>query len=158
MLIFNFHLVKKKSGAGLKLSTLMNIGKKKILSLEGPETCVETSGRLIQACCRCYLVSTVINIKQNCRQINISTFFFITGYLNVLVNSQWRTRWCQVKNGKLWFFQDKGKSKVSQQPVPLEGCMVLPDPSPEHLYSFRIQMDKEELATLEVILISYLVG
>lgn len=63
-----------------------------------------------------------------------------------------------IKNGKLWFYQDKGKSKVAQQPVPLEGCMVLPDPSPEHLYSFRIQMDGEELAILEVILISYLVG
>ncbi|TSK14748.1 Actin filament-associated protein 1-like 2 [Bagarius yarrelli] len=106
--------VKRKSGAGLKLSNLINIGKKKISSLECPEKCVETSG-----------------------------------YLNVLVNSQWRTRWCLIKNGKLWFYADKGKSKVSQQPVPLEGCMVLPDPSPEHLYSFRIQMDGEELATLE---------
>ncbi|XP_047673463.1 actin filament-associated protein 1-like 2 isoform X3 [Tachysurus fulvidraco] len=106
--------VKKKSGTGLKLSNLMNIGKKKISSLEGPEKCVDTSG-----------------------------------YLNVLVNSQWRTRWCLIKNGKLWFYQDKGKSKVSQQPVALEGCMVLPDPSPEHLYSFRIQLDGEELATLE---------
>ncbi|XP_026770782.3 actin filament-associated protein 1-like 2 [Pangasianodon hypophthalmus] len=106
--------VKKKSGAGLKLSNLMNIGKKKISSLESPEKCVETSG-----------------------------------YLNVLLNSQWRTRWCLIKNGKLWFYQDKGKSKVAQQPVPLEGCMVLPDSSPEHLYSFRIQMDGEELAILE---------
>ncbi|XP_060795910.1 actin filament-associated protein 1-like 2 [Neoarius graeffei] len=106
--------VKKKSGPGLKLSNLMNIGKKKISFLEGPEKCVETSG-----------------------------------YLNVFVNSHWRTRWCMIKNGKLWFYQDKGKSKVAQQPVPLEGCMVLPDPSPEHLYSFRIQMDGEELAILE---------
>ncbi|XP_072522865.1 actin filament-associated protein 1-like 2 [Salminus brasiliensis] len=106
--------VKKKYGAGLKLSNLMNIGKKKISSLESPEKCMDTSG-----------------------------------YLNVLVNSQWRTRWCLIKNGQLWFYQDKGKSKVAQQPVPLEGCMVLPDPSPEHLYSFRIQMDGEELAILE---------
>ncbi|XP_028845029.1 actin filament-associated protein 1-like 2 isoform X2 [Denticeps clupeoides] len=72
-----------------------------------------------------------------------------SGYLNVLVNSQWRTRWCNIKNGQLWFFQDKGKTKMAQQPVLLEGCMVLPDPSPEHLYSFRIQMEGEELATLE---------
>ncbi len=28
--------------------------------------------------------------------------------------------------------------------------MVLPDPNPEHLYSFRIQIDGEELAALEV--------
>lgn len=48
MLIFNFLLVKKKSSTGLKLSNLMNIGKKKILSLEGPETRVETSGRYVQ--------------------------------------------------------------------------------------------------------------
>ena len=74
----------------------------------------------------------------------------LSGYLNVLVNSHWRSHWCLIKNGQLWFYQDKGKTKVAQQPVPLEGCMVLPDPSPEHLYSFRIQMDGAQLATLEV--------
>ncbi|XP_045078423.1 actin filament-associated protein 1-like 2 isoform X2 [Coregonus clupeaformis] len=72
-----------------------------------------------------------------------------SGYLNVLVNSQWRSRWCLIKNGQLGFYQDKGKTKVAQQPVPLEGCMVLPNPSPEHLYSFRIEMDGVQLATLE---------
>lgn len=36
--------VKKKYGAGLKFSNLMNIGKKKTSSLEGPEKCVDTSG------------------------------------------------------------------------------------------------------------------
>lgn len=39
---------------------------------------------------------------------------------------------------------------MAQQPVSLEGCVVVPDPSPEHLYSFRIQMDGDELAILEV--------
>ncbi|KAM8729180.1 actin filament-associated protein 1-like 2 isoform 1-T1 [Acanthopagrus schlegelii] len=106
--------VKKKYGAGLKFSNLMNIGKKKPSSLESPEKCVDTSG-----------------------------------YLNVLVNSQWRTYWCLIKNGQLWFYQDKGKNKVSQPAVTLGGCSVLPDPSPEHLYSFRIDMDGTQLATLE---------
>ncbi|KAM4524886.1 actin filament-associated protein 1-like 2 isoform 2-T2 [Odontesthes bonariensis] len=106
--------VKKKYGAGLMFSNLMNIGKKKISSLESQEKSVDTSG-----------------------------------YLNVLVNSQWRTCWCLIKNGKLWFYQDKGKNKVSQPAVTLEGCSVLPDPSPEHLYSFRIDMDGTQLATLE---------
>ncbi|XP_056221885.1 actin filament-associated protein 1-like 2 isoform X1 [Seriola aureovittata] len=105
--------VKKKYGAGLKFSNLMNIGKKKPSSLESPEKSVDTSG-----------------------------------YLNVLVNSQWRTCWCLIKNGQLWFYQDKGK-KVSQPAVTLEGCSVLPDPSPEHLYSFRIDMDGTQVATLE---------
>ncbi|XP_064177341.1 actin filament-associated protein 1-like 2 isoform X1 [Anguilla rostrata] len=72
-----------------------------------------------------------------------------TGFLNVLVNSQWRARWCQIKNGQLWFYQDKAKTKVAQQPLPLAGCVVLPDPSPYHLYSFRIQQDGEQLAILE---------
>lgn len=36
--------VKKKYGAGLKFSNLMNIGKKKPSSLESPEKCVDTSG------------------------------------------------------------------------------------------------------------------
>ncbi|XP_016343652.1 actin filament-associated protein 1-like 2 isoform X3 [Sinocyclocheilus anshuiensis] len=103
--------VKKKYG---KFSNLMNIGKKKVSSLESPEKNVDTSG-----------------------------------YLNILVNTQWRSRWCSVKDRQLWIYNDKSKSKVAQQPLSLEGCMVLPDPSPEHLYSFRIQMDGEELATLE---------
>ncbi|XP_048843601.1 actin filament-associated protein 1-like 2 isoform X2 [Brienomyrus brachyistius] len=105
---------KKRYGAALKLSNLMNIGKKKPSALESPEKTMETSG-----------------------------------YLNVLANSQWRTRWCTIKNGQLWFYQDKGKTKVAQQPVGLEGCMVVPDPSPDHLYSFTIQQDGEQLATLE---------
>lgn len=57
-LISIIHSVKKKSGAGLKLSTLMNIGKKKILSLEGPETSVETSGKFMQTYCRSSVSST----------------------------------------------------------------------------------------------------
>ncbi|XP_039990782.1 actin filament-associated protein 1-like 2 isoform X3 [Xiphias gladius] len=72
-----------------------------------------------------------------------------SGYLNVLVNSQWRICWCLIKNGQLWFYQDKGKNKVSQPAVTLEGCSVLPDPSPERLYSFRINMDGTQVATLE---------
>ncbi|XP_050980357.1 actin filament-associated protein 1-like 2 isoform X2 [Labeo rohita] len=103
--------VKKKYG---KFSNLMNIGKKKVSSLESPDKNVDTSG-----------------------------------YLNVLVNTQWRSRWCSVRDRQLWIYNDKSKGKVAQQPLCLEGCMVLPDPSPEHLYSFRIQTDGEELATLE---------
>ncbi|XP_073723130.1 actin filament-associated protein 1-like 2 isoform X3 [Misgurnus anguillicaudatus] len=103
--------VKKKYG---KFSNLMNIGKKKVSSLESPEKTLDASG-----------------------------------YLNVLVNAQWKSRWCSVENRQLCIYNDKNKNKVSQQPVALEGCTVLPDPSPEHLYSFRIQMDGEELATLE---------
>ncbi|XP_051524052.1 actin filament-associated protein 1-like 2 isoform X2 [Myxocyprinus asiaticus] len=103
--------VKKKYG---KFSNLINIGKKKVSSLESPDKTVDKSG-----------------------------------HLNVLVNTQWQSRWCSIKNRKLWIYYDKSKSKVAQQPVPLEGCMVQPDPSPEHLYSFRIQMDGEELAALE---------
>ncbi|XP_039631828.1 actin filament-associated protein 1-like 2 isoform X2 [Polypterus senegalus] len=106
--------VKKKYGAGLKLSNLMNIGKKKPSALDSPEKSVDTSG-----------------------------------YLNVLVNSQWRSRWCFIKNGHLYFYNDKSKNKTAHQPLSLEGCIVLPDPSPEHLYSFRIMHDGEEMATLE---------
>ncbi|KTG35088.1 hypothetical protein cypCar_00018883 [Cyprinus carpio] len=104
--------VKKKYG---KFSNLMNIGKKKVSSLESAEKNVDTSG-----------------------------------YLNILVNTQWRSRWCSVKDRQLWIYNDKSKNKVAQHPLSLEGCMVLPEPSPEHLYSFRLQMDGEELATLEI--------
>ncbi|XP_053440162.1 actin filament-associated protein 1-like 2 isoform X1 [Nycticebus coucang] len=106
--------VKKKCSAGLKLSNLMNLGRKKSTSLEPPERSLETSS-----------------------------------YLNVLVNSQWKSRWCSVRDNHLHFYQDRNRSKVAQQPLSLLGCEVVPDPSPDHLYSFRIIHKGEELAKLE---------
>ncbi|XP_047409247.1 actin filament-associated protein 1-like 2 isoform X2 [Sciurus carolinensis] len=106
--------VKKKCSAGLKLSNLMNLGRKKSTSLEPPERSLETSS-----------------------------------YLNVLVNSQWKSRWCSVRDSHLYFYQDRNRSKVAQQPLSLVGCEVVPDPSPDHLYSFRILHGGEELAKLE---------
>ncbi|XP_065699493.1 actin filament-associated protein 1-like 2 isoform X4 [Patagioenas fasciata] len=106
--------VKKKCTTGLKLSNLMNLGRKKSSSLDSPERSLETSS-----------------------------------YLNVLVNSQWKSRWCQVKDGHLHFYQDKNRSKLAQQPLSLAGCEVIPEPSPDHLYSFRILHNGEELVILE---------
>ncbi|KAL4668484.1 hypothetical protein H8957_011252 [Semnopithecus entellus] len=106
--------VKKKCSAGLKLSNLMNLGRKKSTSLEPVERSLETSS-----------------------------------YLNVLVNSQWKSRWCSVRDNHLHFYQDRNRSKVAQQPLSLVGCEVIPDPSPDHLYSFRILHKGEELAKLE---------
>ncbi|XP_036029484.1 actin filament-associated protein 1-like 2 isoform X1 [Onychomys torridus] len=106
--------VKKKCSAGLKLSNLMNLGRKKSTSLEPPERSLETSS-----------------------------------YLNVLVNSQWKSRWCFVRDSHLHFYQDRNRNKAAQQPLSLLGCEVVPDPSPDHLYSFRILHNGEELAKLE---------
>ncbi|XP_030058544.1 actin filament-associated protein 1-like 2 isoform X2 [Microcaecilia unicolor] len=106
--------VKKKGTSGLKLSNLMNLGRKKSSSMESPERSLETSS-----------------------------------YLNVLMNSQWRSRWCCIKNSHLHFYQDKNRNKVAQQPVNLVGCEIIPSPSPDHLYSFRIVYNGEELAMLE---------
>ncbi|KAM6184774.1 actin filament-associated protein 1-like 2 [Rhynchocyon petersi] len=106
--------VKKKSSAGLRLSTLMNLGRKKSTSLEPAERSLETCS-----------------------------------YLNVLVNSQRRPRWCCIKDSHLHFYQDRNRSKAAQQPLCLLGCEVVPDPSPEHLYSFRILHNGEELVKLE---------
>ncbi|KAM5320803.1 actin filament-associated protein 1-like 2 isoform 3-T3 [Glossophaga mutica] len=106
--------VKKKCSPGLKLSNLMNLGRKKSTLLEPPERSLETSS-----------------------------------YLNVLVNSQWKSRWCSVRDSHLHFYQDRNRGKVAQQPLNLVGCEVVPDPSPDHLYSFRILHHGEELAKLE---------
>ncbi|KYO40539.1 actin filament-associated protein 1-like 2 isoform B [Alligator mississippiensis] len=106
--------VKKKGTSGLKLSNLMNLGRKKSSSLESPERSLETSS-----------------------------------YLNMLVNSQWKSRWCQVKDGHLHFYQDKNRSKSAEQPLNLAGCEVVPEPSPDHLYSFRVLHSGEELIMLE---------
>ncbi|XP_035403610.1 actin filament-associated protein 1-like 2 [Cygnus atratus] len=72
-----------------------------------------------------------------------------SSYLNVLVNSQWKSRWCQIKDGHLHFYQDKNRSKLAQQPLSLAGCEIVPDPSPDHLYSFRILHNGEERVILE---------
>ncbi|NXG22248.1 AF1L2 protein, partial [Grallaria varia] len=106
--------VKKKGTTSLKLSNLMNLGRKKSSSLDSPERSLETSS-----------------------------------YLSVLVNSQWKSRWCQIKDGHLHFYQDKNRSKVAQQPLSLAGCEIIPEPSPDHLYSFRILQNGEERAFLE---------
>lgn len=121
----------------------MNIGKKKVSSLESAEKNVDTSGNQSTI----YLVYTFLNSNTT---YHFHHLLFVPGYLNILVNTQWRSRWCSVKDRQLWIYNDKSKNKVAQQPLSLEGCMVLPEPSPEHLYSFRLQMDGEELATLEV--------
>lgn len=69
----------------------------------------------------------------------------------MLVNSQWKSRWCSVRDRHLHFYQDRNRSKVAQQPLSLVGCEVVPDPSPDHLYSFRVLHSGEELAKLEVL-------
>lgn len=76
---------------------------------------------------------------------------FLVGYLNVLVNSQWKSRWCCVKESHLHIYQDRNRTKSAQQPLSLVGCEVIPNPSPDHLYSFRILNNGEEIAVLEVI-------
>ncbi|XP_061491904.1 actin filament-associated protein 1-like 2 [Rhineura floridana] len=106
--------VKKKGTSGLKLSNLMNLGRKKSASLDSPERSLDTCT-----------------------------------YLNVLVNSQWRSRWCHVKDGQLHFYQDKNRSKSAQHPLNLMGCEIIPDPTPDRLYSFRILHNGEERAMLE---------
>ncbi|XP_072280885.1 actin filament-associated protein 1-like 2 [Pyxicephalus adspersus] len=106
--------VKKKGTSGLKLSNLMNLGRKKSSSMESPEKSLETSN-----------------------------------YLNVLINSQWKSRYCCIKDGQLHFYQDRNRSKAAIQPVTLLGCDIIPQPTPDHLYSFRILHNGEELAMLE---------
>ncbi|XP_045147245.1 actin filament-associated protein 1-like 2 [Echinops telfairi] len=106
--------VQKKYSAGLRLSNLMSLGRKKSTSLEPTGQALETSS-----------------------------------YLNVLVNRQRRPRWCSIKDSHLHFYQDRNRSKAAQQPICLLGCEVVPDPSPDHLYSFRILHNGEELVKLE---------
>ncbi|XP_018426261.1 PREDICTED: actin filament-associated protein 1-like 2, partial [Nanorana parkeri] len=106
--------VKKKGSSGLKLSNLMNLGRKKSSSMESPDKSLETSN-----------------------------------YLNVLINSQWKSRYCCIRDGQLHFYQDRNRSKAATHPVSLLGCDIVPQPSPDHLYSFRILHNGEQLATLE---------
>lgn len=80
----------------------------------------------------------------------LSNVCLLAGYLNVLVNSQWKSRWCQIKDGHLHFYQDKNRSKLAEHPLSLAGCEIIPEPSPDHLYSFRILHNGEERVVMEV--------
>ncbi|KAG8431154.1 hypothetical protein GDO86_019351 [Hymenochirus boettgeri] len=72
-----------------------------------------------------------------------------SNYLNVLINSQWKSRYCCVKEGQLHFYQDRNKTKSASQPLCLAGCEIFPQPCPDRLYSIRILHHEKELATLE---------
>nr|XP_045217525.1 actin filament-associated protein 1-like 2 isoform X5 [Macaca fascicularis] len=134
--------VKKKCSAGLKLSNLMNLGRKKSTSLEPVERSLETS-RYGRDCVKRGPSRRMAGTVLRAHSLPEG------GYLNVLVNSQWKSRWCSVRDNHLHFYQDRNRSKVAQQPLSLVGCEVVPDPSPDHLYSFRILHKGEELAKLE---------
>ncbi|XP_059517471.1 actin filament-associated protein 1-like 2 isoform X4 [Myotis daubentonii] len=137
--------VKKKCSAGLKLSNLMNLGRKKSTSLEPAERSLETACKKRSASWAAGLDPWAAARLQE----GSSDSEGRGCYLNVLVNSQWKSRWCSVRDSHLHFYQDRNRSKVAQQPLSLVGCEVVPDPSPDHLYSFRILHNGEELAKLE---------
>lgn len=112
---------------------------------------VQNHSPLFFALCHCLWLFAVIS-EPVCRVQNTTkcNLCLLAGYLNVLVNSQWKSRWCQIKDGHLHFYQDKNRSKLAQQPLSLAGCEVIPEPSPDHLYSFRILHNGEERVVLEV--------
>ncbi|CAJ0936702.1 unnamed protein product [Ranitomeya imitator] len=141
--------VKKKGPSGLKLSNLMNLGRKKSASMEGPEKALETSMKKKGP--SGLKLSNLMNLgrKKSASMEGPEKALETSNYLNVLINSHWKSRYCCVKDGHLHFYQDRNRNKIATQPVSLTGCDIIPQPSPDHLYSFRILHNGEELATLE---------
>ncbi|KAK6298079.1 hypothetical protein J4Q44_G00311340 [Coregonus suidteri] len=70
------------------------------------------------------------------------------GYLSVLVSQVWTDQWCCVCGGSLHFHPDRGDSRPSLAPLPLNGCVVYPGLGPKHPFALRILKGGTEVAAL----------
>ncbi|XP_024295456.1 actin filament-associated protein 1-like 2 isoform X1 [Oncorhynchus tshawytscha] len=71
------------------------------------------------------------------------------GFLNVLMNCQWQSLWCQVEGGVLKMYRDRGCEKSPQYMVPLRGCQVRPDPDMPQAYRITVVQHGDQVAVLE---------
>lgn len=86
---------------------------------------------------------------------------FAAGFLNVLMNCQWQSLWCQVEDGVLNMFGDEEDEVVEeveeeevkrspQYTVQLRGCEVRGGPDTERSYRITLSMLGDQVAVLEV--------
>ncbi|XP_013878230.1 actin filament-associated protein 1-like 2 isoform X2 [Austrofundulus limnaeus] len=80
------------------------------------------------------------------------------GFLNVLMNCQWQSLWCQVEHGVLNMFGDEEEEEEEEEEVKrspqytvqLRGCEVRGGPDTERSYRVTLSMLSDQVAVLEV--------
>ncbi|XP_064203502.1 actin filament-associated protein 1-like 2 isoform X1 [Anguilla rostrata] len=71
------------------------------------------------------------------------------GLLNVLMNCQWQSLWCQVEDGVLKMFRDEVCEESPQYSVQLRGCEVRPGPNTAQAYRITVTQHGDQVAVLE---------
>ncbi|KAI1900826.1 hypothetical protein AGOR_G00053860 [Albula goreensis] len=71
------------------------------------------------------------------------------GLLNVLMNCQWQSLWCQVEDGVLKMFRDEVCEESPQYSVQLRGCEVRPGPDTAQAYRITVSQHGDQVAVLE---------
>uniref|UniRef100_H3BBM5 Si:dkey-220o5.5 n=1 Tax=Latimeria chalumnae TaxID=7897 RepID=H3BBM5_LATCH len=72
-----------------------------------------------------------------------------TGFLNVLMNCQWQSLWCQVENGILKMHKDNSCTESPQYCVNLEGSEVKPKTDTTQGYRITVSQQGKDIAVLE---------
>ncbi|KAF7205402.1 transcript variant X2 [Nothobranchius furzeri] len=78
------------------------------------------------------------------------------GFLNVLMNCQWQSLWCQVEDGVLNMFgeeevkQEEQKKRSPEYTVQLRGCKVRGGTDTDRSYRISLSMLGDQVAVLEV--------
>nr|XP_005992668.1 PREDICTED: actin filament-associated protein 1-like 2 isoform X2 [Latimeria chalumnae] len=71
------------------------------------------------------------------------------GFLNVLMNCQWQSLWCQVENGILKMHKDNSCTESPQYCVNLEGSEVKPKTDTTQGYRITVSQQGKDIAVLE---------
>ncbi|KAL0978950.1 hypothetical protein UPYG_G00178330 [Umbra pygmaea] len=71
------------------------------------------------------------------------------GFLNILMNCQWQSLWCQVEDGVLKMFRDEGCEESPQYTVQLRGCQVQPGLDMPQAYRITVVQHGDQVAVLE---------
>nr|XP_009302509.1 actin filament-associated protein 1-like 2 [Danio rerio] len=70
-------------------------------------------------------------------------------FLKVLMNCQWQSLWCWVKDGNLKMYRDEASLEIPEYTVHLRGSDVRPGPDTEHAYRITITQHGDHVVVLE---------
>nr|XP_023694356.1 actin filament-associated protein 1-like 2 isoform X1 [Paramormyrops kingsleyae] len=71
------------------------------------------------------------------------------GFLNVLMNCQWQSLWCQVEHGVLKMFRDEVCEESPQYSVQLRGCEIRSGEDTAQTYRITVALHGDQVAVLE---------
>ncbi|XP_039625495.1 actin filament-associated protein 1-like 2 [Polypterus senegalus] len=71
------------------------------------------------------------------------------GFLNILMNCQWQSLWCNIEDGVLKMYKDDTCSDSAQYSIHLHGCEVKPGPDTAQSFRVTISQQSVNMAVLE---------